>query len=419
MIAIVDCNNFFVSCERVFNPSLQNKPVVVLSNNDGCVVAMSDEAKNLGITRGVPQYSIKSIIEKYKVDVYSSNYRLYGDMSSRVMAILSSFSENVEIYSIDEAFLDLSNFTNDLSPFGQEIIKTVYKSTGIPVSIGIAPTKTLAKVAVNYAKKQKEHQSVYVIDSDNKRIKMLKSTPINKVWGIGKSMSEKLLKLGINSAYDFISFSYNQYYEILNSSIINTWRELKGVHSLKLEPAILSTQSICCSRSFSISLLEKNEIINVISQFAEDVSRKLVKQNSGAKSMCVFVHTNLYSTTELQYSNSATINFDVPTSDAMQIAKGAIAAIDSIYRNGYIYKKVGIIITEIKNIESNQLNMYSTQELLFKRNQLIKTINKINKTQTTINKVRVAASISNKLPIRNNFLSRRYTTNFEDIIEIN
>lgn len=234
MFALVDCNNFYASCERVFRPDLRNVPIVVLSNNDGCVIARSNESKKLGIKMGVPAYQIKDEVKKYGIRVFSSNYTLYGDMSNRVMTILSSFTPNMEVYSIDEAFLDLSGFS-DLKEYGKHIVDTTTKWTGIPVSMGVAPTKTLTKIANKFAKKYKKYEGVCIIDTEEKRIKALQKTEIGDVWGIGHRTEKKLKLQGVNTAYDFTQMHRSWVRKYMAVVGERTWLELQGESCISLE----------------------------------------------------------------------------------------------------------------------------------------------------------------------------------------
>ena len=294
MIGLIDCNNFFVSCERVFNPSLSNRPVIVLSNNDGCAVAISNEAKSLGIKRGVPFYQIKSIVEQNNIAVLSGNMRLYGDMSSRVMATLSSIIKDIEIYSIDEAFIDMQGLNYEqLQSIGRKIVKRVKKDTGIPTSLGIAPTKTLAKIASHFAKKYSGYNEVCVIDSDEKRIKALELTQINGVWGIGRKLSNQLQKYGIHNAIDFANMPYFNISRIVNINGQRTWRELNGESCIDIKTITPEKKQICTSRSFPKAITEIDSLINAVSSFATIVSRKLRAQKSYAISISVFIRVML------------------------------------------------------------------------------------------------------------------------------
>ena len=341
MIGLIDCNNFFVSCERVFNPSLLKRPVIVLSNNDGCAVAISNEAKALGINRGVPFYQIKSIVEKNNIAVLSGNMRLYGDMSSRVMATLSSIIKDIEIYSIDEAFLDMHGWDLiQLQSIGQKIVRRVKKDTGIPSSLGIAPTKTLAKIASHFAKKYSGYSDVCIIDTTEKRIKALELTPINDVWGVGRQLSKHFQKYGIYKAIDFANMPYDYIKRIVNINGQRTWRELNGKPCIDIETITPDKKQICTSRSFSKEITEIDTLINAVSSFSTIVSRKLREQKSYAVSISVFIHTNAFRTDQEQYLKSSHIRFEEPTDDTLTITTTAVNALKSIFRDGYAYKKV-------------------------------------------------------------------------------
>src|ERR1035437_6487777 len=268
MFGLLDCNNFYASCERVFNPLLNGKPVVVLSNNDGCVIARSTEAKALGIPMGEPAYKLKDLIESKQVHVFSSNYVLYGDMSHRVMTTIALFTPEMEIYSIDEAFLLLDGFENiDLKEFGEKLVRTTIRNTGIPVSLGIAPTKTLAKAANRFAKKYKNYKGVCIIDTDEKREKALKLLEIGDVWGIGRQYSKKLQYYSINTAWDFTQRSKSWVRHTMGVTGERTWMELKGIPCIEMDRPT-SKKSICTSRSFGEKLTELAPVSEAVSNFA-------------------------------------------------------------------------------------------------------------------------------------------------------
>ena len=295
MYALVDCNNFFASCERVFNPALREQPIVVLSNNDGCVIARSNEAKKLGLKMGDPFFKVKDIIEKNGIHVFSSNYVLYGDMSSRVMKILSDFVKDVEVYSIDESFLDLTGYEEyyNLLEYGKQIVHTVSRNTGIPVSMGIAPTKTLAKVASKFAKKYKRYGGVCIIDSEEKREKALKLFDIEDVWGVGRQYAKLLNYHGIKTAYDFTLKPESFIRKHMKVGGVRTWKELRGIpcHSLE-QPQ--DKKSICTSRSFGETVTDYPTLSEAVSNFAAACARKLREQNSCAGMITVFILTNRF-----------------------------------------------------------------------------------------------------------------------------
>ncbi|MDR3058932.1 MAG: Y-family DNA polymerase, partial [Prevotella sp.] len=347
MFALVDCNNFYASCERVFRPSLTGKPIVVLSNNDGCVIARSNEAKALGIKMGVPAYQIKEIIEKNNVAVFSSNYTLYGDMSNRVMTNLSSYAPESEIYSIDEIFLDFSGLKVDLKKYGTKVIQTTHKNTGIPVSMGIAPTKTLAKLANKFAKKYPKYNGVCIIDTDEKRIKALRLTEIGDVWGIGRQVFDKLKQQGITTAFDFINQPRAWVRKQLTVVGERTWRELQGEACIELEKIAPDKKQICTSRSFGKMTADFEIISEAVATYSAACAYKLRKQQSCAVSLMVFIHTNNFREDLPQYCKNRIVKFPVPTSDTAEITSYALFALKSIFANGFQYKKAGVIIMEI------------------------------------------------------------------------
>ena len=418
MIGLIDCNNFFVSCERSFNPLLHNKPVIVLSNNDGCVVAMSNEAKNIGIKRGVPYFKISDIVEQNNVYVFSSNYQLYSDLSSRIMTILSSFVDDVEIYSIDEAFIHIPNDNLiNLRSFAEKISSTIYKCTGVPVSVGIAPTKTLAKLAVLKAKEESTN-SIYLIDTESKRVDVLSQTPISKIWGIGRNIVPQLHKLNIKNAIEFSSVPYQKFHNKLNLTLTKIWNELNGTAAIQFEPISADRQSICCSRSFSIVLTEYSELLSVLTKFAEDLVLKLQQQNDLIMSISVFIHPDNHKKDMSQYCNSSCFSFNEATSNLGNILDGIEIALKNIYRKGYSYKKAGIIAHELVKPTPDQANLFTYEEKN-KLNKIQAVISSINESQSSVDKIHFATYITNKRPIKRNMKSKLYSTNFNEIIEIN
>ncbi len=420
MIGLIDCNNFFVSCERVFNPSLIDRPVVVLSNNDGCAVAISNEAKALGIKRGVPYYKIKNIVEQHNIAILSGNIRLYGDMSSRVMSTISSIIPDIEIYSIDEAFINLSRISySDLSDIGNQIVTRVLKDTGIPTSLGISTTKTLAKIASRFAKKHAGYKGVCIIDDPSKRIRALELTAINDVWGIGRKLSIKLEKYGITKAIDYSQLPLTKVSQLVNISGERTWRELNGEPCIDIETIAPDRKQICTTRSFSISLTDFTSLSNAISSFATIASRKLREQDGCAASLSVFIHTNAFRIDQEQYFKSHYIQLEEPTNDTLAITTAAINALKSIYKDGYSYKKAGIIISEIIDQNHVQHGLFASAEEREKRCRLMKTIDKINYSSTSIEMLHTASFDPSMKLSRKEFMSKHYTTRLSDIIVIN
>lgn len=414
MFGLMDCNNFYASCERVFNPSLNGKPIVVLSNNDGCVIARSNEAKALGIKMGAPAYQIKDEILKYGISVFSSNYTLYGDMSARVMSILTSLAPEIEIYSIDEAFINLEGITQ-LQGIGADIVTKVYKGTGIPVSLGIAPTKTLAKVANKFAKKYPAYNCLCIIDTEEKRIKALQLTEIGDVWGIGRRQAVKLEKQGVKTAFDFTQLPGSWVRKNMTVIGERTWKELKGVSCIEMEAAPPAKKQICTSRSFGKMVEDVDTLSEAIATHASTCAKKLRKQKAFATSIMVFIHTNNFREDLPQYWKNIVIKLPVPTSDTLEIVHYALQGLRSIFMQGYQYKKAGVIITEI--VSSAQLGLFDTIDRE-KREKLMQAIDKVNGEHRQLVKLAVQGN-GRDWKLKQEQLSQRYTTNINEILTIN
>lgn len=417
MYALVDCNNFYASCERVFRPDLNGKPVVILSNNDGCVISRSNEAKILGIDMGVPYYQIKESIQKYNITVFSSNYTLYGDMSNRVMTILSSFSPNIEIYSIDEAFLDMSGF-NLLPEYGKHVVDTVTKWTGIPVSMGMASTKTLAKVANKFAKKFKAYQGVCIIDNEDKRIKALQNTKICDIWGIGRRNAVKLQAQGVVTAYDFTQLSRSWVRKYMTIVGERTWLELNGESCIDLEKEQPEKKQICTSRSFGKPIDNIEQLEEAVSYYISICSEKLRSQNSHAFSLMVFIHTNNFREDLPQYFNQTVVRLPVPSDSTMELTKYAIEGLRRIYRKGFLYKKAGVIITEIvPNKNGVQTNLFDTIDR-DKHKRLMQVVDNLNKGFTSNVLFLAIQGQRKEWNLKRELLSPCYTTNINDVIKL-
>jgi len=416
MIGIVDCNNFYASCERVFNPSLNGKAIVVLSNNDGCVIARSNEAKALGIKMGVPAFQIKDLVDHGLVHVFSSNYTLYGDMSSRVMSILTDLAPEIEVYSIDEAFLNLSGI-KDLQGIGEQIVHKTTKGTGIPVSLGIAQTKTLAKVANKFAKKYPGYNRVCIIDTEEKRIKALKLFPIEDVWGIGRRHAKKLKTTGINTAYDFTQKHRSWVRKYMTVVGERTWRELQGESCIDMEQVEPRKKSICTSRAFGEMQTEYAGLFEAISSYASICAEKLRKQKSCAVALMVFIHTNNFRTDLPQYYRNMVVQFPVPTSSTIEIVNYAHKALEMIFREGYQYKKAGVIITEIVPDDGVQLDMFDTVDRE-KHKRIMEVMDKLNSGFTTNQLVLASQATARTWKLKQEKLSRCYTTKLSDVIVV-
>ena len=373
-IALVDCNSFYVSCERLFNPKIQKKAVVVLSNNDGCVISRSREAKDLGIKMGEPYFKVKELVKKNKVEVYSSNYALYGDISRRVMKVLKTFSPKVEIYSIDEAFIDLSFIDEKgAEDYGREIRSRVLKWTGIPTSVGIASTKTLSKVANHIAKKEKAGV-IYLNTNIDER---LKKFPIEDVWGVGKQLSKFYLKNNISNAYDLKNVSNTWVKKGTNVLGAKTAMELRGIPCIDLQIDQEKRKNCCVSRSFGRKVKDLNELEESVITHCLNAAEKIRADDQIAKTITVFIRTSPFDKNRRYYSNSKTIDLAIPTSNSIELIKNAVKALTDIYKYGYAYQKAGIILSGLKDANQNDQNLL-TPLLENKSKKLMKAIDYTN-----------------------------------------
>lgn len=417
MFALIDCNNFYASCERVFNPALNNKPVVVLSNNDGCVIARSNEAKKLGIPMGAPAYQFQDLFDKQNVAVFSSNFALYGDMSCRVMTILSAFTPEMEIYSIDEAFLQFDGFSLfDLEEIGKKIRKTVLKSTGIPVSVGFAPTKALAKVANKIAKKFPERtEGVYTINNDTKRIRALKWLPVEDVWGIGRKHTKRLEYLGVKTAFDFVNL--NDEWVRKNMSVVGLRlkKELEGTRTLEMEQA-KAKKNIATTRSFDKTYTTIEQLKERVVTFSSSCSEKLRRQKSCCNSLMVFLHTNFFREDQPQYSKNIVIKLPFPTNSSIEIAKYGLIGLEKIFKTGYQYKKAGVIVMDIVPDMPNQLNLFENSDPRHK--ELMKAVDKINQSFGHHKVLIASQDLGRRWKMKQEKLSPRYTTKLDEIITV-
>jgi len=417
MFALVDCNNFYASCERVFNPNLQHKPVAILSNNDGCVIARSDEAKEIGLPFGAVAFKYKTFFKANNITVLSSNYPLYGDMSARVMAILAQFSPDIEIYSIDEAFLEFKGFENyHLNDYGLKIRKRILQWTGIPTCVGIAPTKALSKVANKVARKfPKETNGVYSIDSEEKRIKALKWIPLKDVWGIGRRLKKKLLAKGCKTAFDFTQLSDDW---IRTNFSITEWKlkkELLGVSKFPLEE-ITSKKTIATTRSFENTFSDIDNIKERIATFAISCAEKLRNQHSCCHMIIVFLRSDRYKKNNPTHKVSKTILLPFPTNSSLTISKAAVQAVKSIFKKGIHYKRAGVLVTGLVPTDNYQLNLFTEENP--KHQPLMQAIDKLN-SKFKADKIKLAnQDLQRTWKMRQEKLSPKYTTNINDIIVV-
>ena len=416
MYALVDCNNFYASCERVFSPQLNGKPIVVLSNNDGCVIARSNEAKPY-IPMGAVAFKFKDTFKQHSINVFSSNYALYGDLSNRVMNILREFSPDIEIYSIDEAFLEFKGFDNyDLQAYGVEMKNRVVQHTGIPISVGVAPTKALSKIANKIAKKfPKRTNGSYVIDSEEKRIKALKWTKINDVWGIGSRYAKRLQAIHVNTAYDFTQLSDNYIRNEFSVVGLRLKHELEGKSRLALDE-VKNKKAIATTRSFDKDISDYNLLKERVATFACSCAEKLRKQQGHTTTIMVFVTTDRHKKNQAQHSRNVCVQLPYSTSSSITINKYAQIALKSIYKEGYQYKKAGVIIMGISANNHTQLNMFENENP--KHTKLMHTVDKINRN-LGVHKLKLGGQgLGRTWKMRQEKLSHRYTTNWNEVLEV-
>ncbi|SEH76755.1 DNA polymerase V [Paenimyroides aquimaris] len=416
MYALVDCNNFYVSCERVFNPTLRRVPVVVLSNNDGCVISRSSEAKKLGIPMGAAAFEYQKKFQESGIKVFSSNYALYGDMSNRVYRILQNYTPDIEIYSIDECFLHFNNFTdNPLDKYCKKLRQEVLQKTLIPTCVGIAPTKALAKVANHIAKKFPELEGVYLMDTDEKRIKALKWLNIEDVWGIGRRMSKRLKAKGVNKAIQFTELSDEYVRKEFSVVGLRLKKELEGISVLGLEE-VQAKKHIATTRSFDTTYTDKEYIKERITTFAVTCAEKLRKQKSTCQLVTVFIYTNRFNDQQEQYSRSINVSIPYPTNSDIEIAKYAQKGLNLIFKQGYHYKKAGVIVGGITPEHEKQFNLFEDEPV--KHREIMRTMDQLNSKYGT-QKLKLASQALDKTwKMRQEHLSPNYTTKWNEILEI-
>ena len=414
-IALVDCNSFYVSCERLFNPKIRKKPVVVLSNNDGCIISRSNEAKALGIKMGEPYFKAKEIILKNNVQVFSSNYSLYGDLSRRVMRTLKRFNVDIEIYSIDEAFLDMTNFSDkEVEEVGKEIRSTILQWTGIPTSIGIAQTKTLSKVANHIAKKKKTGVTSLIglenIDP------ILEKVEINDVWGVGRQLTKFYNKNGIYNAKQLKNKSNTWIKKNSNVLGSRTAMELRGVPCIDLEKTPSKRKSCVVSRSFGKRVEKLQEMKEAVANYSLNASEKIRSESLNAKSITIFIRTSPFQSRFGYYSNSKTIDFPIATDNSIEIVKAAIEGLESIFKNGYRYQKAGIILTGLSNSNEGE-NLFSSEKDK-KIGNLMRSIDKTNYRYGRSTLSLASAGIQKKWNMRREYSSKIDTADFYSLPKI-
>ncbi len=414
MIALVDCNSFYVSCERVFDPALLGRPVIVLSNNDGCVVALSAEAKALGLVRGRPLFQIAALVRRHGVVVRSSNYSLYGDMSRRVMATLARFSPDLEIYSIDEAFLDLDGFRGrDLAAYGREIRRTVLRWTGIPVSIGLASTKTLAKVAGHLAKKSPE--GVVLLAEAAEIERALEATAVGEVWGVGPQYARKLQASGLSTARQLRDTDPAWIRRVMTVGGVRTAMELRGIASLPLVQGVPLPQSIVRSRSFSKPVESLDELRAAVSVHLSTAAEKLRQAGAVAGRVSVFILTNRFRPDQPQHCGSDGVKLQEPTADTPLLLGRAVAILERLFRPGHVYKKAGVTLTELSRADAVQLTLFETADRERSR-RLMAALDHINGRLGDDTVHAASCGFGQDWQMRREHHSPRYTTCWQELL---
>ncbi len=418
MFALADCNNFYASCERVFRPDLQGKPIIVLSSNDGCAIARSNEAKALGIRMGDPYFKIRELVERHGVAVFSGNMALYGDMSQRVRWVLEEFAPSIEVYSIDEAFLDLRGMSGiDFDDYAKRISARCWQMTSIPVSVGIAPTKTLAKIASKLCKHYPKLRGGCYMHRKQDIEKVLRKFPIEEVWGIGRRSAPKLKMRGVHTAYDFTQLPEGVVLGMFGITGLRIWRELQGTPCIEFEEGFESKQSICVSRSFSSEIYERKELEEQVANFASTVAEKLRKQHSVSAEIVIFAHTNRFKESAPQTHANSLVSFEIPTSDQRLIITQAVQAVRQLHKRGYGYKKAGVIATKIMDEKSVMHSLFEDTKAWEREQKITSALDAINRTFGR-GTIRLAVQGSGKIKSSSENQSPHYTTLWSDLPKV-
>ncbi len=416
VFALVDCNNFYASCEKLFRPDLKNTPVVVLSNNDGCVVARSREAKLLGIKMGVPVFQIKAEMQRHGILAFSSNYALYADLSSRVMRTLEEMAPRVEVYSIDEAFLDLTGIESAISlvEFGQQVRERIGNWIGITVCVGIAPTKTLAKLANHAAKKYPATQGVVDLTNPDRQRRLLALVPVDYVWGVGRRLSKRLNALGITTALDLANASPRAIRDQFSVVLERTVRELNGESCIELEEIPPTKKQIVCSRSFGVKVTHFELLREAVCEYATRATEKLRKEQQQAKVMTVFIRTSPFKDNEPQYSNSASGELLIPSCDTRDFIELANHLLKRIWKDGFRYAKAGVMLSDFYDPGMFQLGLFDDVSTRSNSQQLMSVLDTIN--QSGAGKVFFAGQGTKKdWSMKREHLSPAYTTHWDQL----
>lgn len=414
---LCDCNNFYASCERVFNPSLNGRPVVVLSNNDGCVIARSNEAKKLGIKMGDPYFQVKELLTRNRVAVFSSNFVLYGDMSRRVMSLLRKFVPATEVYSIDESFLDFTGIDPaGLGKLGQKIARTVKQHTGIPVSLGIAPTKTLAKVASKLCKQYPKLQGCCFMHRPQDIETVLRKFPIGDVWGVGRRWAVMLEGAGVKTAWDFTRLTPEWVRKRMGVVGLRMWKELRGEACIGFEQMPSDKKQIATTRTFAHDTDDFEELHGCVAQYAAACAEKLRAQNSVCGQMTLFILTNRHRENAPQCYENRMVKLSVPTDSTLEITRLATQLLRAVYVPGYAYKRAGVILSDIRSKTGTQRDMFDATDR-DKHDRLMKAVDSLNASYGHA-KIVTAAEGFERFKMNRNHLSHKYTTDWDEIIRV-
>ncbi|MDD5059207.1 MAG: Y-family DNA polymerase [Sideroxydans sp.] len=417
-IALVDCNNFYVSCERVFQPKLEGKPVVVLSNNDGCVVSRSQEVKDLGLKMAVPWYQMKDLAKRHGIIAFSSNYSLYADLSNRVMSLLAQFSPNQEVYSIDESFLDLTGIPADHTQYAQQIRETIRRCVGIPVCVGIAPSKTLAKLANHVAKKNARFGSACDFNALNETElnDLLATIAVGEVWGVGRRSVGKLNEMGIQSVLDLKRFSAKRLREKFSVVFERIVAELNGVACLELDDVVSDKQQIICSRSFGALTSLLPDLEQAVIAYASRAAEKLRQQHSLASGIQVYIRTNPHKERAPQYRQAILMPLPEPTDDTRLLCHAALHGLRQIFRAGFAYQKAGVMLTEIIPRSARPRTLFDDVLAQQKSHALMQTLDRINRSMGSGTLKLLGEGTDKTWAMRRENMSKRYTTEWDELM---
>ena len=416
MYGLCDCNNFYASCQRVFRPDLVGRPVVVLSNNDGCIIARSNEAKALGIGMGQPLYQVQGLIDRHGVAVFSANFALYGDMSRRVMATLRTLVPSVEVYSIDEAFFDLHGIAEPLDDYGRRIGRTIRRNTGIPVSIGIAPTKTLAKIASKLAKRYPKLDGCCYMHRPEDIEKVLATFPLHEVWGIGRRYGKLFDSMRITTARQFVELPEEWIHRRMGITGLRTWRELQGIECIGFEQMPQQKQQITVSRSFPKEIYEREELERIVAEFASMCAEKLRAQRALCGQIHGFIFTNRHRDDQPQRYETAVLTLPEPTDSTLEIVRQARAALRQIYRPGFGYKKAGVTLAQIVPATGVQGTLFAPPDK-GKHARLMEALDRVNKVYGR-GSIVIAAQGTEPFRMNREHLSPRYTTDWRELLTV-